>query len=256
MLLYKDISKKHRYMAAFEPFCCSFLIVVALVVLLPNTLLAADSPAERPGFRPGLDEDVFKPPEQPAKQFELQIPEASTVFSEGMTKIKLVLSKIDIQGNEVYDSAQLAEFYDGLIGKEISLADVYQVADKITKLYRKEGYLLSRALVPAQRIKDGVVHITILEGYVHGINVEGAGNMEDQIKSILEPIRKQRPVTLKVLERHLLLVSDLAGVTAKTVIRPSPENLGAVDLILQMGVEISSQQPKSDSSYGHLRAFF
>ena len=25
---------------------------------------------------------------------------------------------------------------------------------------------------------------------------------------------------------------------------------------LQMGVEISSQQPKSDSSYGHLRAFF
>ena len=54
----------------------------------------------------------------------------------------------------------------GLIGRQVSLADIYRVANAITALYVKHGYAISFAIVPAQKIDEqGVVRIEVVEGY-------------------------------------------------------------------------------------------
>ena len=48
-----------------------------------------------------------------------------------------------------------------LLGKDVTLTNILDVADAIEQKYRAMGYVLVRAYVPPQRVKDGVFTIKI-----------------------------------------------------------------------------------------------
>jgi hemolysin activation/secretion protein len=48
-----------------------------------------------------------------------------------------------------------------------------KIADEITDLYRKYGRSTSRAYLPPQTIKDGVLIIKVIEGKVGKIDIKG-----------------------------------------------------------------------------------
>lgn len=150
----------------------------------------------------------------------------------GADQIRFVLTKVEIDGATVYTPEQLRSFYESYLGTEISLLTVYQVAEAIGAKYGEDGYILSLAAVPAQRIRDGVVRIQVIEGYVDKIVVEGdAIKDSDRIKRIAEKITTFRPLKNDQLERYLLLINDIPGVSARGVLRPSATP-GASDLVL------------------------
>lgn len=150
----------------------------------------------------------------------------------GADQIRFVLGKVEIDGATVYTPEQLRSFYESYLGTEISLLTVYQIAEAIGAKYGEDGYILSLAAVPAQRIRDGVVRIQVIEGYVDKIVVEGdAIKDSDRIKRIAEKITTFRPLKNDQLERYLLLINDIPGVSARGVLKPSATP-GASDLVL------------------------
>lgn len=161
--------------------------------------------------------------------------EAKAQAGKGMEKIRFVLKQVQFEGNTVVGSDVLAGFLKNSMGKEISLADLSAAADEITAYYRNQGYILSRAVVPQQKIKkDGVVKITIIEGYVQNVVIQGdvAGSPQ-LVQAYAEKIKASRPLDSKVLERYLLLADDLPGVTARGVLKPSSAT-GAADLVIEV----------------------
>lgn len=80
-------------------------------------------------------------------------------------------NEIVIKGNTIFKTSELEKYTSELIGKKITLEDVVNSAKQITKHYRDRGYLTSKAYIPAQKIKDGVINITILEGKVGEIKI-------------------------------------------------------------------------------------
>ncbi|MDD5595645.1 MAG: POTRA domain-containing protein, partial [Candidatus Omnitrophica bacterium] len=48
-----------------------------------------------------------------------------------------------------------------------------KIADKITEIYRKKGRTTSRAYLPPQTIKDGILTIKVIEGKVGKIDIRG-----------------------------------------------------------------------------------
>ena len=102
----------------------------------------------------------------------------------------------------------------------------------MTRLYRNDGYILSQVVVPAQSIRDGVVRLDAVEGHVANTRVEGLVRApRDLVEAHLERIRDARPLNAEVLERALLLINDLAGVTARATLSPSAQP-GASDLTI------------------------
>lgn len=202
-------------------------VIGAMLMIHPEAVAAQDVP----GFRPGHETDVLTPPLQPKSTTEISVPQGTgEKISPEVEAVKLTLSKITVQDSSVYGDADFHHLYEGLLGKEISLADVYRLAAEITLKYRSDGYVLSRAVVPAQRIKDGEVIITVIEGYIDGITIEGNSWIKGRVRTYVDKILNKRPLNINDLERYLLLANDAAGVTAKSVIRPSPENHGASHL--------------------------
>ena len=69
--------------------------------------------------------------------------------------MRFVLSALDVTGVSAYPRERLEEIYADSVGKEVSLAEVYKIADDIQRVYREDGYFLTRAILPPQETAQG-----------------------------------------------------------------------------------------------------
>ena len=182
--------------------------------------------------QPGRDRPGPAIPGQPDFDFSIIAPNRSPV-PKAVDEVHFQLSDIRIVGSVTFPASHFRPLYADLLGKDVTLRNILDVADKIEAEYRAAGYLLVRAFVPPQRVKDGVFTITVVEGHLANVTVQSAdGNIRELIGGYLEPAREARPLTIASLERGLLLANDLPGVKATGVLRPAPDTPGASDLVV------------------------
>jgi hemolysin activation/secretion protein len=149
-------------------------------------------------------------------------------------QLHFTLKDVKISGAKALPVSDFAPLYAQLIGKDVALADILDVADQIEQSYRNEGYLLVRAYVPPQRVRDGVFTINVVEGKIAHVTVEGGQpETQAQVRSYVAKSVGVSPLPEKTMERSLLLSNDLPGVTASGVLRPSDE-AGASDLVVTL----------------------
>lgn len=185
--------------------------------------------------QPGQIERRFQPPPPPRSTLAPIVPAvpAERLAPAAARKITLTLSSLQISGSTVYTEADLAPFYQPYLSKQITVATLYEIADAITTKYRNDGYILSRAFVPRQTIKDGRVRIGVIEGYVDNVRFEGRPHGRPELfQYYIDEIVNSRPLQLSVLERYLLLAGDLAGLNVRSVFEPSPDKSGAAALVV------------------------
>ncbi|MBS0273179.1 MAG: ShlB/FhaC/HecB family hemolysin secretion/activation protein [Proteobacteria bacterium] len=205
---------------------------------------SAAPPVNLPGaVQPGHDRPLPQPQGLPPNfDFSVEAPHRSPV-PRAVDEIKFKLVDIRIEGAKTLPASQFRPLYQGMIGKEISLANIFDVADGIEKAYRDAGYILVRAYVPPQHVSDGIFTIHVVEGYVESTAVEGASPATQRIvKSYLAPVLNERPLRLTTVERALLMANDVPGVTATGVLRPAASVPGASDLV------VTATQPQVSGS--------
>ncbi|MGN6516856.1 MAG: ShlB/FhaC/HecB family hemolysin secretion/activation protein [Rhizomicrobium sp.] len=184
--------------------------------------------------QPGHDRPLPQPEAPPAHAFDFSVeaPHRSPV-PRAVDEIKFKLVDIHIVGAKTLPASQFRPLYQGMIGKEISLANIFDVADGIEKQYRDAGYLLVRAYVPPQHVSDGIFTINVVEGFVENTSVQGADPKTQRIvKSYMDPVLHERPLRLATIERALLMSNDVPGIAATGVLRPSVGVPGASDLVV------------------------
>jgi hemolysin activation/secretion protein len=175
----------------------------------------------------------FNTPQIPISDFKkTQTPlKKAEAARDDLMRFKFFIYKIEFEGYSIYRDTFFKKLEKHYRKRTISLFTLYKLADKITAKYRNDGYILSRAYVPAQNIRNGVAQIKIVEGYINKINLEGDFKNKRKIFDIYsKKILKSRPLDAKVMERYLLLFGDLPGIEVKTVITPSPDQQGASQL--------------------------
>lgn len=86
---------------------------------------------------------------------------------------KFKLNEVRYTGNTVFKTAELEKYSTKLIGGNVSLSDLNDIVNSITALYKRKGYLTSKAIIPPQTIKDGIVQIQIIEGKIGTVTISG-----------------------------------------------------------------------------------
>jgi len=161
----------------------------------------------------------------------------STVAPEGAEKIKLVIRDIRIEGSTVYRPEELKVLYQDLIGHEVVLSAVYDLAQRITAKYGIDGYVLSRAIVPPQNLTKGgaVIHIQVIEGYVDKVVWPASvGRFRNFFAYYEAKIIADRPSNVRTIERYLLLAGDLPGLKFFTSLKASEKNPNAATLFVEV----------------------
>jgi hemolysin activation/secretion protein len=148
-----------------------------------------------------------------------------------------MLKSVRFNGATVFPAEELQSVAAAQIGRQVTLADLQAIAQRVTEKYRRAGYALAQALVPAQDVTDGNVEISVLEGVLGRIRlqVDPATPIDPQfIERIASRLGTGRPLHGATLERVMLLLSDLPGVEAQAALEPGDE-VGSTDLILSIG---------------------
>ena len=213
----------------------------------------AAPPTTLPGaVQPGHDRPLPEPAQPPSFDFSVEAPQRSAV-PRAVDEVHFKLNDIRITGAVSLRAQQFAPLYASLLGKTVTLADILDVADAIEKEYRAAGFVLVRAYVPPQHVKDGIFNIRIVEGYVANTLVEG-GSKETRmlVKAYLRPILHDKPLHIHTIERALLLANDIPGVQATGVLRPSSTVAGASDLAVTIAPSMLSGSLAANNRGSHL----
>jgi len=220
--------ESHRYAAAF----CACLSILA--GFQGSAFAQQERPIFPPSAKPDVRLDQLRPPEEQAPGQAPAVPEgALTQAPEGAEAIRFVLDGLLVEGVTAYAPEKIEPFATEVVGREISLAEVYAIAASVQQMYREDGYFLSRVIVPPQVIDDGRVQITVLEGYVGDVVYQGdVGPVRELIESYVDQVLLERPLRIKTLERYLLLAKDIPGVDVTGTLRPSTDQLGAAQLVV------------------------
>ena len=172
----------------------------------------------------------------PLPSVDVQRPQAQGAPA-GSDNIRFTLNNLNITGASVYTDAELQKIYAGSLGQTITLTDLYQIAAELTNTYRNDGYILTQVIVPPQTIEGGAAELQVVEGYLYTVNValeEGARAETDAamklIRGYADRITTGAALNMADLERYLLFINDLPGVSARGVLAPSPGHVGGADL--------------------------
>lgn len=179
---------------------------------------------------------LTRPPQQQVEPGTIPAPSApgATGVPPGAERVQVTPVAIDLDGNTVYSQADLAPFFQPLIGKTTTAAEIFQLAAKIERKYHDDGYFLAQVVVPPQRVADGRVRLRVYEGAISNVVVEGdVGPVIEQARAYLNKIGSKQAVNLRDIERYLLLTQDIPGIKTRAVMRPGKEP-GVSELVVQL----------------------
>jgi len=102
----------------------------------------------------------------------------------------------------------------------ITLGQIEAIADEITNFYRKRGFILAKAYIPKQQVREGIINLTLLLGMLGEVEVHGNEMYKDStIKSVFDDMLT-KPVTNDEAEEHLYLINDFPGIIVDGYFEP------------------------------------
>ena len=141
---------------------------------------------------------------------------------------KTYIKNYVFEGNNHITSMDLEKLISDFKDKELSFAELQNIASLVTKEYRDRGYFVARAYIPKQNIQENdiVLKIAIIEGTYGEFKLENNSNIKDFfIQAILNDAKNNDDIIgTSTLERSMLIINDLPGiVVSKANVKPGAE---------------------------------
>ena len=196
------------------------IYIIALLLLCMPSVSAQETPLLNPNLIETDAPPAMTGTSASGAAFSVQKPNTPP---ENADNVNFTFTSLSFTGASIINETKLFDLWPYQAGQVISVADIFTFADSVTNLYRAKGYALSFAMVPAQQIQSGQVQIDIIEGWLDEIDIQSENlpqNTKNHIKASFTSLSANRPATISALERFLLLVNDLPGISARGIISP------------------------------------
>lgn len=184
-----------------------------------------------------MEQEIEKQ-KQMLQQFQ---PKKKPVIEEKATKEapplpegqKVLIKQIIVEGSTLLPEAKIKAVTSQYEGKDLSLADMQKVADLLTDAYRVAGYATSRAYLPPQTIKDGILHIKVIEGKVGKVEIKGNRYFKTSLLRKKLKINPDEYFDYAQLQKSLASINENTDRNAKAILAPGKEP-GTTDILLEV----------------------
>jgi len=170
----------------------------------------------RPGdFLPAL-------PQQTVPEAPIEVPEEAKPKEEKAPYgIKVFVKEIRLTGNTVFTTADLQPLITPYQNRIVSSSELEDLRVALTRHYIDRGYINSGAVIPDQKVVDGIINIVIVEGRLTDIEVIGnkhlkSSYIEDRLKLGAGP-----PLNVNELQEQIQIMLESPVVkTINSALRP------------------------------------
>ncbi len=159
-----------------------------------------------------------------------EVPEEVIPEDEGE---KIMVTTITVEGVTLVPQESVDAIVSQYQGQELSLKGMQKVADLVTDEYRKRGYATSRAYIPPQTIREGVLIIRVVEGLLGSLEIRGNRYFKTSLLQKRIQIKPGEPFDYEELQNALTYINEHPDRKAKVVLVPGTEP-GTTDVILEV----------------------
>lgn len=194
-----------------------------------SIILGAGSFAAPPDAGQLLRDQQSQTQRQPAQRLPSAGPAIVTKSEAGTGGLTVLVKSFRFKGYEgLATEEELQAVVKPAIGQSLGVAGLNGLTEKVTQLLHAKGFFLARAYLPKQDVTGGTIEIAILQARSDGkisVNLgEGARVRDSQLKAMVnDVIVPGQPLQERDLERVLLLMNDLPGVSARAVLSPGAD---------------------------------
>ena len=222
-----------------EPWRSRGALFFVLAILVLNVASPARAQTTTGSNRPSgssILEQRAKPKEKAPRDVKIKLPDqGGAAEPEGSARTDVVLAGVQIEGATVYSEDELARIYEPYLGRLFTAADAEKIIAAINAKYQQDGYVLSRAIALPQNLDFGILRIDVAEGFIESVVFEGPVQARKSLLlGFVEKLKAVRPLTQVALERYVMLMDDLPGLSVRPALRALEGRLGAHELLLRL----------------------
>jgi hemolysin activation/secretion protein len=141
-----------------------------------------------------------------------------------------------VQGQTLVDTQTLQDALKGFTGRDLSLTQLQEAAWVLVQTYRQAGWL-AHAFVPQQEIEKGLVTLRVVEARLGQVRIEFPAQAllpRSRIEAMSAVhLQAGQPIALRQVDRLLLLLGDLPGVSASASYAAGQQE-GSTDILLTL----------------------
>ncbi len=152
------------------------------LAFLAALLTAASAQAQMTGGRegpfPGGERPALPEYQTPAPEEDLVLPPLPEAAPEAAAPDITSAPHVQVKqyrfvGNAVFSDETLAEVAAPYAGRNVTFEELQELRHKLTLYYIDRGYINSGAVIPDQKVVEGVIAFVIVEGTLSDISIEG-----------------------------------------------------------------------------------
>ncbi len=153
-------------------------------------------------------------------------------------KSSILVNDIRFSGKvEKFTVAKLKSLLKNYINRKLTFSEINEAVELIQEFYLVNDFFLAKVSLPEQEVVDGIIYININEGRLdkkdpYVIKAENLRLYKDVLSDYLENALSTG-VTKNGLERALLNINDLPGISAVSTIEPGVE-AGSSKIVLNV----------------------
>lgn len=174
---------------------------------------------------------IVSPP--PAPRISLPGAPAGATVPEAAKTLTFVLTGVDVEGEFAELAAARQALEAPLVGKRITVAQAFDLANKLQQAYVNAGFPLARVVVVPQQLENAArFKLRVIDGFVERIDSSAlAPQVRERVGAILLPLLDRRHLTQGELERRLLIAGDTSGLALNTTLATGKEVGGSILIV-------------------------
>lgn len=175
----------------------------------PVTARAQTAPSPSQAAPPAI-----APPVAPGRISIPQVPAGASIPAEAK-KLRFKLLGIDVRDEFDALAPERKAIAEPLVGKQVTVAQIFEFADKLQQVYVRAGYPLVRVVILPQEFEgSALIKLAVLDGFVERMDYEAIPDkVRARVSTVLAPLLDQRHLQQATLERRLLIAGEAAGLT-------------------------------------------
>jgi len=170
------------------------------------------------------------------KRLETDKTKAQETLTQEMladTGPKILVQSINVEGATLLTQQEISAITSPYAGMELSLKGMQKIADLITDEYRKKGFATSRAYLPPQSIKDGVLLIKVVEGKLGQLEIRGNQHFKTALLESKINLKPGGYFDYSALQKSLVYINEAPDRKARVTLVPG-KAAGTTDVMIDV----------------------
>lgn len=186
-------------------------------------------------------------------------PALPSAAAQGSSAVTVTVSAFTFTGNASINTEELQSIVAPSLNQKLDFAGLDKVADSVSRYYRSKGFTVARAYLPAQQSAGGVIQIAVIEGRYGAVNIKNGTAISDErlrltVANNLCEVKDGKDCVGKIiqdkgLERAVLLLKDLPGITSTASLKPG-QAIGTSDLDVETKITKNNAFSLGFDNYG------